>query len=108
MLDNETGTGGKPLIVEEFTEVIRRTAVTICSEQPDVPEPEELGDLDSFSMVQVLLDLENELGMKVLEELEGFDGRTFREVAEHIAGIAERDGTSAEFTATVRRIVDGK
>ncbi|MEU8584198.1 hypothetical protein [Streptomyces abikoensis] len=107
MLDNETGTGDNPSIVEEFTEVIRRTAVTICAEQPDVPEPKELGDLDSFSMVQVLLDLENELGMKVLEELEGFDGRTFHEVAEHIAGIAERDGTSAEFTATVRRIVNG-
>ncbi|MER7111550.1 hypothetical protein [Streptomyces sp. NPDC000229] len=93
-----------PALIDAFTEQIRLTAVAICAEQPDVPEPKELLDLDSFSMVQVLLDLENELDMKILEELEGFEGRTFREIAEHIAGIAHRAGTYAEFTAAVRRI----
>ncbi|KUL55240.1 hypothetical protein ADL22_01310 [Streptomyces sp. NRRL F-4489] len=107
MLDNATAKDSSaPAFIDEFTEVIRRTAATICAEQPDVPEPEELRDLDSFSMVQVLLDLENELEMKVLEELEGFEGRTFREIAEHIAGIAERNGTTAEFEAKVRRIIE--
>ncbi|SDR36726.1 hypothetical protein SAMN05428945_1401 [Streptomyces sp. 2224.1] len=106
MVDNGTVTESAPSLIDEFTEVIRRTAATICAEQPDVPEPEELRDLDSFSMVQVLLDLENELGMKVLEELEGFEGRTFREIAEHIAEVAHRNGTSAEFEANVRRIVN--
>ncbi|WP_037772318.1 hypothetical protein [Streptomyces sclerotialus] len=106
MSDNATATETTPSFIDEFTELIRRTAATICAEQPDVPAPEELRDLDSFSMVQVLLDLENELDMKVLEELEGFEGRTFREIAEHIADVARRGGTYAEFEATVRRIVD--
>ncbi|MGW4375257.1 hypothetical protein ACWEJ7_16500 [Streptomyces albidoflavus] len=91
-------------LIDAFTEQIRLTAVAICAEQPDVPEPKELVDLDSFSMVQVLLDLENELDMKILEELEGFEGRTFREIAQHIAGVAEQGGTAEEFAAAVRRI----
>ncbi|MFK0295381.1 hypothetical protein ACIQU6_33605 [Streptomyces sp. NPDC090442] len=106
MLENAIATDSSaPTFLDEFTELIRRTAATICAEQPDVPEPEELRDLDSFSMVQVLLDLENELELKVLEELEGFEGRTFREIAEHIAGIAERNGSYAEFQAAVKRII---
>ncbi|GLX23052.1 MULTISPECIES: hypothetical protein [Streptomyces] len=106
ILDNETVAEETPTFIEEFTELIRRTAAVICAEQPDVPEPEELRDLDSFSMVQVLLDLENELDLKVLEGLEGFNGRTFQEIAEHIAEIAHRAGTYPEFEANVRRIVN--
>ncbi|MFF0744434.1 hypothetical protein ACFYVL_28940 [Streptomyces sp. NPDC004111] len=102
MSDNETNTVSDPLFIEEFTELIRRTAATICAEQPDIPEPEELSDLDSFSMVQVVLDLENALGVKVLEQLEGFGGRTFRELAELIEELAHREDASAALVAAVK------
>ncbi|MFI0979450.1 hypothetical protein ACH4SP_20930 [Streptomyces sp. NPDC021093] len=107
MSEIETKTVTDPLFIEEFTELIRRTAATICAEQPDIPEPEELRDLDSFSMVQVVLDLENSLDVKVLEELEGFDGRTFRELAELVEELAERKDASAALTTAVRERLAG-
>jgi acyl carrier protein len=82
--------------VDEITEVVRETARTICAEQPDVPEPQELRDLDSFSMVQVLLELENSLNMKLLEQMETFDGETFRDLGEFIVRIIYRAALEGE------------
>ncbi|WFE36496.1 hypothetical protein [Micromonospora sp. WMMD975] len=73
--------------VDELTDVVTRTARMICAEQPDVPEPGSLQDMDSFSMVQMLLELENGLDMKLLEKMEGFRGESFRDLARFIVRV---------------------
>ncbi|WP_164414857.1 hypothetical protein [Streptomyces salinarius] len=93
-------------IVDQFSEFMRYIAIDVCAEQPDVPEPKELRDLDSFSIVQVMLEIENELDMRLLEELEGFEGTTFREIAEHVVDVTERNGTKAEFAKSLRRVIE--
>lgn len=108
MSDEEAATAIDPILVDRMTEVIRQTAIAICAEQPDVPEPQDLSDLDSFSVVQVLLDLENELDVKLLEELEGFRGKTFREISEYIVDIADRKEILPDFTKSVDRVWDDK
>ncbi|MFD7914889.1 hypothetical protein ACFV30_29900 [Streptomyces sp. NPDC059752] len=106
MSENETKTSVDPQLLDEFTGLIRRTAAVICAEQPDVPEPQELRELDSFSMVQVVLDLENSLEVKVLEELEGFSGATFRELAEYVTEVALRTDDADRFAGAVRRALE--
>lgn len=80
--------------VASVESVVRDTAKMICAEQPDVPEPNSLLDLDSFSVIQVILELENLYHMKILEKLEGFEGETFRDLAEFIAlcGLEDKTG----------------
>ncbi|MBB6421370.1 hypothetical protein [Streptomyces sp. AK010] len=80
-----------PQVVDKLEETVRETAIKICAEQPDVPEPANLADLDSFSMVQVLLELENILDRKILERLEEFEGKSFRDLAEFIARLLAED-----------------
>ncbi|MET7395822.1 hypothetical protein ABZS66_20240 [Dactylosporangium sp. NPDC005572] len=80
-----------PALVDKIEEIVRTTAHTICAEQPDVPEPGNLRELDSFSMVQVLLELENSLEMKLLEKMEHFEGESFRDLAEFILIISAED-----------------
>jgi acyl carrier protein len=65
----------------ELTELVAETARMICAEQPDMPEPHSLKDLDSFSFVQVTLELENSLNIKILEKLENFRGEQFEDLA---------------------------
>jgi acyl carrier protein len=77
--------------VDEVEKLVRNTAQLICAEQPDVPEPQSLADLDSFSMVQVLLELENELSMTLLDRFEGFAGESFRDLAEFIVRLRDED-----------------
>jgi acyl carrier protein len=69
---------------DELIEALRNTAKMICAEQPDVPEPEVLKDLDSFSFVQVILEIENEYNVRVLERLDDFIGGTFEDLADFI------------------------
>jgi acyl carrier protein len=80
-----------PKLVDEIEEIVKFTAEMICAEQPDVPEPQTLRDLDSFSMVQVLLELENKLEMRLLERMESFTGETFRDLADFIVRLAYED-----------------
>lgn len=82
--------------VDKVEEAVQYMAQTICAEQPDMPEPKTLRDLDSFSMVQVLLELENYTERKLLEKFENFSGETFRDLAEFIVKtVAEEDGAVA-------------
>jgi acyl carrier protein len=89
-----------PKLVDEVEEIVRHTAKMICAEQPDVPEPDSLRDLDSFSLVQVLLELENQLKMKLLERMENFEGETFRDLAELIVRLAYQDEEEQREAAT--------
>lgn len=78
-------------LVDEMEQMVTKTAYLICDEQPDVPQPESLTDMDSFSLVQVLLELENTTDMKLLERLEDFQGESFRDLAEFIVRLAQAD-----------------
>jgi len=71
----------------------KNMATMICDEQPDVPQPESVTDLDSFSMVQVLLELENTTGLNLLERFEGFKGTLFDDLAVFVVRVAEEEGT---------------
>lgn len=93
--EKDTGEGLDPAVVDGLEQTVRETAVMICAEQPDVPEPGNLKDLDSFSMVQVLLELENILDRKLLERLEEFRGESFRDLAVFIARLQQNDSASA-------------
>jgi hypothetical protein len=91
MSDQDIDTEIDLTLVDEVEQVVRKTAYMICDEQPDVPQPESLRDLDSFSMVQVLLELENITDMKLLERLDTFQGEHFRDLADYIVGLARND-----------------
>ena len=83
--------------VGDVEEMVREIARMICAEQPDMPEPESLRDLDSFSVVQVLLEVENTTDRKLLEKFEDFtEGEEFRDLAAYIVKIvAEEDAAPA-------------
>lgn len=85
--------------VDELAKAVEETAHTICAEQPDVPQATNLRDLDSFSMVQVLLELENNLDMKLLENMERFEGESYRDLAEFIVRLAYEAEAEAEAAA---------
>ncbi|WP_410672782.1 hypothetical protein [Amycolatopsis sp. cmx-4-68] len=87
--------------VDDVEEMVREIARMICAEQPDMPEPESLRDLDSFSVVQVLLEVENTTDRKLLEKFEDFtEGEEFRDLAAYIVKIvAEEDAAPAEAPA---------
>lgn len=74
--------------VQSVEELVRTTAKEICAEQPDMDEPQSLADMDSFSVVQMLLEIENVTGRKLLEKFEEFSyGEEFKDLAEHIVHI---------------------
>ena len=97
MLDQNTTTAVDLTDVDEVEKLVREIALMICEEQPDMPEPESLTDLDSFSVVQVLLEVENTTGRKLLEKFEDFtEGEEFRDLAAYIVKIvAEEDADIA-------------
>jgi hypothetical protein len=74
MLENKAATSVDVTDVGQLTEMVRDIAVQICAEQPDMPEPHGLRDLDSFSIVQMLLEIENTTGHKILEKFETYAG----------------------------------
>jgi acyl carrier protein len=92
-----------PALVDEVEIVVRNTAEMICAEQPDVPRPEALTDLDSFSLVQILLELENQLKMKLLERVDAFEGATFRDLADFIVRLAYLDEIEKELAVTMQQ-----
>lgn len=44
----------------------------------------ELNDLDSFSFVELVTALEDSLGLRLLDEINSFEGNTFQDLAEFI------------------------
>ncbi|SFX77544.1 hypothetical protein OH786_35765 (plasmid) [Streptomyces atratus] len=79
-----------PVVVGALTELVRDAAYMICGEQPGVPRPNLLTDLDSFSSVQLMLELEKSTEVMLLEEVGYFRGETFGDMAEHVFVIAEQ------------------
>lgn len=93
MYDKDLATKVDLTSVDDVEEMVRSISQMICAEQPDMPEPQSLRDMDSFSVVQVLLEIENTTERKLLEKIENFiDGEEFRDLAEFIVKIlAEED-----------------
>ncbi|MET0234370.1 MAG: hypothetical protein ABW224_07010 [Kibdelosporangium sp.] len=89
MYDDENGVAEVDLTnVDEVEKLVREIARVICDEQPDMPEPQSLADMDSFSVVQMLLQIENATGRKLLEKFESYSyGEEFRDLATHIVAI---------------------
>jgi hypothetical protein len=73
---------------DEVTKTVADTARMICAEQPGVGEPKSIRDLDSFSFVQIALELETIYGVKLIEDLEDFEGENFEDLAEAIVQLA--------------------
>ncbi|WP_153032257.1 hypothetical protein [Amycolatopsis sp. YIM 10] len=101
MSDKQTTVDVDPDLVEKLTVLTRDIAYMVCGEQPDVPQPENLRDLDSFLVVQVLLELENSTGVMMLEELEDAQAETFGELANNIIRIAVAGGSLAKLIESV-------
>lgn len=76
---------------DELSAALRDAARMICAEQPDVPEPESVRELDSFSFVQVILEIENYYDVLLLENLDDFHGETFDDLADFVARQAGAD-----------------
>ena len=71
-------------VQKEINEQIRQRATAVLmltSGEPDVEEPNDLGDLDSFSVVQLILSLEDYYQVPLLEDMPTFEGKTFEEPA---------------------------
>lgn len=88
MTDGVRTPSARAELVGEVTDLIRRIADMICGEQPGVPRPEDFTELDSFSVVQVLIELEGRLGVELLERLEAFRIGSFSELGSVVVEIA--------------------
>ncbi|MFE1174093.1 hypothetical protein [Streptomyces sp. NPDC058773] len=93
-------------VVGALTDLVRDTAYMICGEQPGVPQPKLLTDLDSFSSVQLMLELEKSVEVMLLEDLGYFEGTTFGDMAVHILTIADKKGELDGLVERMRRIAD--
>jgi hypothetical protein len=97
MPENNASTAVDLTNVGQVEEMVRTIAAQICAEQPDMPEPGSLQDLDSFSMVQVLLEIENTTGHKILEKFETYEeGGEFRDLATFLVRAFAEDGDPDE------------
>lgn len=65
----------------ELAARVRQIASTVCEVDPDTVAAMTLADLDSFTFVQLVLELEHILDVLVLEELVNFSGNTFDDLA---------------------------
>lgn len=66
---------------EIMTQVKAMLIFTSSDPQAEVPDPSTIDDLDSFSIVQVILMLEEIYNASFLEDLSEFTGSTFEELA---------------------------
>jgi len=100
MYDKDLATKVDLTSVDEVEEMVRSISKMICAEQPDMPEPESLRDMDSFSVVQVLLEIENTTERKLLEKIDNFiDGEEFRDLAEYLVKIMNEEDEPQDATA---------
>ncbi|KWT63840.1 hypothetical protein ADL21_00285 [Streptomyces albus subsp. albus] len=104
--DKTVATGRDPVVVGALTDLVRDTAYMICGEQPGVPQPHLVTDLDSFSSVQLMLELEKATEVNLLEDLGYFEGASFADMAEHVLGIAEQKGELPVLIQHLRRRTD--
>ncbi|RKS06877.1 hypothetical protein DFP74_2527 [Nocardiopsis sp. Huas11] len=58
---------------------------TSTNPQDEIPEPSTMDDLDSFSIVQIILMMEEVYNASFLEEMSDFKGKTFEEMAAFLA-----------------------
>lgn len=86
---------------DEVTRTLIETARMIYEEQADDGKaPDSIRDLDSFNLVQVVLELENIYNVKLFEDLqpyrsgEGYRNGDFAEFAEIIVTIAAKQDST--------------
>jgi len=96
ILDDHPGDERVAEALSDLAELIKITATGICDEHPDVPEPHHMLDMDSFSIVHVLLELDNSLDMELLENMEEHRGETFENLASFIMILADEKGELSE------------
>ncbi|MEE2041632.1 hypothetical protein Q8791_30865 [Nocardiopsis sp. CT-R113] len=63
------------------------TVLMFTSNEPqfDLPEPSQMSDLDSFSIVQLVLALEDVYNVSILEDMSEFSGESFEDLTQFIA-----------------------
>ncbi|ADH70092.1 MULTISPECIES: hypothetical protein [Nocardiopsis] len=63
------------------------TVLMFTSNEPqfDLPEPSQTSDLDSFSIVQLVLALEDVYNVSLLEDMSEFTGSSFEDLAGFVA-----------------------
>src|SRR5690606_38572003 len=86
---------------DELVTQIKVQAMTImmftASEpEAELPEPTGMRDLDSFSVVQLILSLEEIYDVQLLEEMPSFTGETFEELADMVAGFVRAKENAGE------------
>ncbi len=70
------------------------TILMFTSSEPEfeLPEPSKMDDLDSFSVVQLILTLEDIYDVRLLEDMQQFEGKTFDDLADFVALRISQDG----------------
>ncbi|GAB2737890.1 hypothetical protein [Amycolatopsis magusensis] len=88
---------------DEVTRTLVETAKMIYAEQADDEDvPTSVRDLDSFNLVQIVLELENNYDVRLFEGLqpyragEGYRSGDFEEFAEVIVAIAAEQGPAED------------
>ncbi|SDH94031.1 hypothetical protein SAMN05421505_12754 [Sinosporangium album] len=57
---------------------------TASEPELDLPEPTDMDDLDSFSVVQLVLALEDIYGVLLLEDMPSFKNKSFDDLADFV------------------------
>ena len=86
------------VVRQEINEQVRQRATAVLmltSGDPEVEEPNDLGDLDSFSVVQLILSLEDYYQVSLLEDMPTFEGKTFEDLTEFIIERIDRQEAGA-------------
>jgi acyl carrier protein len=87
------------VVRQEINEQVRQRATAVLmltSGDPEVEEPNDLGDLDSFSVVQLILSLEDYYQVPLLEDMPTFEGKTFEDLTEFVIARIDRQEAAAE------------
>ncbi|WP_223167470.1 hypothetical protein [Nonomuraea sp. SYSU D8015] len=73
------------------------TILMFTSSEPEfeLPEPKRMDDLDSFSVVQLILTLEDIYDVRLLEDMHAFEGETFDDLADFVALRISQNGQAA-------------
>ncbi|MEU8207514.1 hypothetical protein [Streptosporangium sp. NPDC050280] len=59
-------------------------AIPELTDLGEIPEPSDLGNLDSFSIILLILALEDTYGVPLLDDMAGFTGRNFDDLADFV------------------------
>ncbi|GAA1439535.1 hypothetical protein [Nocardiopsis tropica] len=74
------------------------TVLMFTSNEPqfDLPEPSQMSDLDSFSIVQLVLALEDVYNVSILEDMSEFSGESFEDLTLFIAERIQEQAVAPE------------